>query len=81
MSTCGERGPTVGEMWDCASLRHNHEDCCKKAGVSGECLKYCTAHKGAPSNYLDYAFCTENFNEIRDCFYNHLDKNEPFKKL
>ncbi|PIC43977.1 hypothetical protein B9Z55_004508 [Caenorhabditis nigoni] len=81
MSTCGERGPTVGQMWDCASLRHNHEQCCINKGVSGECLKYCTAHKGAPSDYLNYAFCTENFNEIRDCFHEHLDKNEPFKKL
>ncbi|CAL2031006.1 hypothetical protein CAEBREN_02050 [Caenorhabditis brenneri] len=81
MSTCGERGPTVGQMWDCASLRHNHESCCKAKGVSGECLKYCTAHKGAPSDYLNYAFCTENFNEIRDCFHEHLEKNEPFKKL
>ncbi|CAI2336791.1 unnamed protein product [Caenorhabditis sp. 36 PRJEB53466] len=80
LSTCSERGPTVGQMWDCASLRHNHEQCCIDKGVTGKCLEYCTAHKGAPNNYLDYVFCTENFNEIRDCFYDHLDKNPPFKK-
>uniref|UniRef100_A0A8R1HK46 DB domain-containing protein n=1 Tax=Caenorhabditis japonica TaxID=281687 RepID=A0A8R1HK46_CAEJA len=80
LSTCQERGPTVGQMWDCASLRHDHSECCIKAGVKGKCLEYCTAQDGVPTNYLDYVFCTENFNEIRDCFHAHLDKNPPFKK-
>ncbi|CAB3411454.1 unnamed protein product [Caenorhabditis bovis] len=81
LSTCQERGPTVGQMWDCASLRHDHTECCKSKGVEGKCLEYCAAHDGVPTNYLDYVFCTENFNEIRECFHEHLDKNPAFKKL
>ncbi|KAK6018755.1 hypothetical protein OSTOST_15636 [Ostertagia ostertagi] len=27
-----------------------------------------------------YLFCTESFNEIRECFMAHIEKNPPFKK-
>ncbi|KHJ79297.1 DB module [Oesophagostomum dentatum] len=80
LSTCSERGPTVGNMWDCASLRHDHTECCKAKGVEGKCLEYCSAHDGVPTNYLDYLFCVESFNEIRDCFMDHLSKHPAFKK-
>ncbi|EYC26511.1 hypothetical protein Y032_0010g1194 [Ancylostoma ceylanicum] len=109
LSTCSERGPTVGNMWDCVSLRHDHTECCKVSqhhpelflflpryqnffqkctynsvfqakGVEGKCLEYCSAQDGVPTNYLDYLFCTESFNEIRDCFHEHLSKNPAFKK-
>ncbi|WKX89099.1 hypothetical protein Q1695_008613 [Nippostrongylus brasiliensis] len=78
LSTCQEKGPTVGNMWDCASLRHDHTPCCKEKGVEGKCLEYCSAHDGVPTNYLDYLFCVESFNEIRECFMDHMDKNPPF---
>jgi hypothetical protein len=47
-------------------------------GVSGKCLEYCSAHDGVPTNYLDYLFCTESFEEIRQCFVEHLDKNDAY---
>ncbi|XGW20606.1 hypothetical protein V3C99_003974 [Haemonchus contortus] len=80
LSKCSERGPTVGNMWDCVSLRHDHTKCCEAKGVEGKCLEYCSAHDGVPTNYLDYLFCVESFNEIRDCFVEHIEKNPPFKK-
>nr|CAD2167930.1 unnamed protein product [Meloidogyne enterolobii] len=72
LSTCTDRGETVGHMWDCASSRIDHTECCKEKGVSGKCLEYCAAHDGVPTNYLDYLFCVESFNEIRDCFKEYL---------
>jgi len=73
LSTCTERGETVGHMFDCASGRHDHTKCCMEKGVEGKCLEYCSASDGVPTNYLDYLFCVENFNEIRDCFKERLN--------
>uniref|UniRef100_A0A914HPR1 Domain of unknown function DB domain-containing protein n=1 Tax=Globodera rostochiensis TaxID=31243 RepID=A0A914HPR1_GLORO len=73
MSTCKDRGETVGHMWDCASSRVDHTKCCKEKGVSKTCMAYCSAQDGVPNNYIDYALCVENFNEIRDCFKDYLD--------
>ncbi|KAI6172202.1 DB domain-containing protein [Aphelenchoides besseyi] len=53
LSTCTERGTTVGRMWDCASSRHDHTECCKAKGVEGKCLEYCAAQDGVPVNYFD----------------------------
>uniref|UniRef100_A0A7E4V978 DB domain-containing protein n=1 Tax=Panagrellus redivivus TaxID=6233 RepID=A0A7E4V978_PANRE len=75
LSTCTERGDTVGHMWDCASSRKDHSECCKAKGVEGSCLEYCTAHDGVPTNYLNYLTCLENFNEIRDCFKEEIEKH------
>ncbi len=75
LSTCTERGTTVGQMWDCASNRIDHTECCAAKGVEGKCLEYCSAHDGVPTNYLDYLFCVESFNDIRDCFYANLDSH------
>jgi len=78
LSTCTERGPTVGNMWDCASARIDHTECCKAKGVTGKCLEYCSAHDGVPTNYLDYLFCTESFEEVRACFHDYLDTHDGF---
>ena len=47
----------------------------QKKGISGKCLEYCSAQDGVPTNYLDYLFCLESFNEIRDCFRDHIKVN------
>uniref|UniRef100_A0A183CF89 DB domain-containing protein n=1 Tax=Globodera pallida TaxID=36090 RepID=A0A183CF89_GLOPA len=47
MSTCKDRGETVGHMWDCASSRVDHSKCCKEKGVSETCMAYCSAQDGA----------------------------------
>ncbi|CAI4231711.1 unnamed protein product [Auanema sp. JU1783] len=80
LSTCSEKPNTVGPMWDCASLRHDHTQCCTDKKVNPECMPYCAAQEGVPTNYLDYLTCVEDFNSIRDCFHEHLEKNEPFSK-
>ncbi|VDM53571.1 unnamed protein product [Angiostrongylus costaricensis] len=76
----------------CKSLKEADKDCVNKfcdfkaisqtnsKGVEGKCLEYCAAQDGVPTNYLDYLFCVESFNEIRDCFMDHLEKNPAFKK-
>ncbi|KHJ95519.1 DB module [Oesophagostomum dentatum] len=76
----------------CATLKEADKECVNKfcdfnaisqtnaKGVEGKCLEYCSAHDGVPTNYLDYLFCVESFNEIRDCFMDHLSKNPAFKK-
>ncbi|VDN53244.1 unnamed protein product [Dracunculus medinensis] len=68
----------VGTMFSCASSNVDHTKCCVDKGVSKKCLEYCSAQDGAPNNYVDYIFCVEEFNSIRDCFADFLEKHEPF---
>uniref|UniRef100_A0A0M3IUS8 DB domain-containing protein n=1 Tax=Ascaris lumbricoides TaxID=6252 RepID=A0A0M3IUS8_ASCLU len=77
LSKCTERGTVVGNMFSCASSNVDHTKCCESKGVSGKCLEYCTAQDGVPTNYLDYLFCLENFNQIRDCFKDYLETHDP----
>ncbi|KAH7727072.1 Protein F18C5.9 [Aphelenchoides avenae] len=74
LNTCSTKGTTVRDMWDCATSKQNHTDCCKKKNVVKECLPYCS-HKTAPTNYLQHLFCLQSFNPIRDCFREHLEEN------
>ncbi|KHN77769.1 hypothetical protein Tcan_14498 [Toxocara canis] len=77
LSKCTERGTVVGNMFSCASSNVDHTKCCESKGITGKCLEYCSAQDGVPTNYLDYLFCLENFNDIRDCFKDYLDVHDP----
>nr|CDJ92303.1 Protein of unknown function DB domain containing protein [Haemonchus contortus] len=75
LNMCSPRGDTVKLMWDCASSKHDHQECCKKKKVLPACMKYCESNHSVPPDYLNHLICLQNFNVIRDCFQEHLDKN------
>ncbi|KAK6036614.1 DB module [Cooperia oncophora] len=72
---CSPRKDTVKQMWECASSRHDHRECCKKKKVLPACMVYCESNHSAPPDYLNHLICLQNFNIIRDCFKEHLHKN------
>ncbi|EYC08003.1 hypothetical protein Y032_0068g247 [Ancylostoma ceylanicum] len=75
LNMCSPRGETAKLMWDCASSRHDHMECCKKKNVLPSCLQYCESSHSVPPDYLYHLVCLQNFDAIRDCFRDHLEKN------
>uniref|UniRef100_A0A0N5C3D0 DB domain-containing protein n=1 Tax=Strongyloides papillosus TaxID=174720 RepID=A0A0N5C3D0_STREA len=76
LNTCNPKGSTVQDMWDCASSRVDHTECCRQNNVVEECLPYCKSGKSTPTEYFKHLFCMQAFNGIKNCFRSYLD-NHP----
>ncbi|MCP9262197.1 DAO-2 protein [Dirofilaria immitis] len=61
LAICQLRGPTVGQMWDCASSKQNHTNCCIKRA-------YYHFVKFIAKQLMEFQRIT-----IRDCFREHLE--------
>ncbi|WKX92920.1 hypothetical protein Q1695_010722 [Nippostrongylus brasiliensis] len=75
LNMCSPRNDTVRLMWDCASSKRDHVQCCKKKNVLPACMPYCQASHRTPIDYLNHLICLQNFNTIRDCFKDYLNGN------
>ncbi|VDD93620.1 unnamed protein product [Enterobius vermicularis] len=73
ITTCS-RGPTLMRLWDCASSRVDHTQCCAAKNIQPQCMVYCNARRILPTDHL-YLTCFAAFNAIRDCFREHLENN------
>lgn len=79
LGTCNPRGPTVGQMWDCASSRADHRSCCNAKAVQPGCMPFCETANGVPTDYWRYLFCLNDFNKVRECFAYHLEDHPNLK--
>uniref|UniRef100_A0A0M3HWX6 DB domain-containing protein n=1 Tax=Ascaris lumbricoides TaxID=6252 RepID=A0A0M3HWX6_ASCLU len=75
LSTCSIKGATVRRMWDCASSRIDHTECCKNNNVQSECLVFCNATNAVPEDYYNHLHCLQSFGGIRNCFQSYLNEH------
>ncbi|GMT34048.1 hypothetical protein PFISCL1PPCAC_25345, partial [Pristionchus fissidentatus] len=79
LGQCASKGWTLGEMWNCASSRVDHSECCARQGVSSFCSVYCNAVGQVPTDFVKYGVCVVEFDKIRYCFREYLDTHPNIK--
>lgn len=70
----------MDSIWQCSSSMKDHQECCKKNGVSGECWKICDGSSGKFDDMMEFFVdCLDETPKMRKCFSEHLENN-PVEK-
>uniref|UniRef100_A0A0N4U2P1 DB domain-containing protein n=1 Tax=Dracunculus medinensis TaxID=318479 RepID=A0A0N4U2P1_DRAME len=73
-------GPQLTQAFDCATSMADHTECCIRNGIGtfngGQCMAFCTTHRGNPNNAFQYIGCLQVFDRIKQC-YSDYHINHP----